>query len=404
MDLKPVKFMKFRVPRGYRSGHQIELLKSGVQYFRACEKVIDEAEKYIHFQTYIVDDDETGRRFINALVRAARRGVRIYFLLDAYGGRSFSSDLVDKVGNAGILFRKFSPVFITRGFQFSLRLHHKVLLADGKVAIVGGINVANRYRGSRLMKPWLDFAVLIRGPECGHMLNILKKLWNKAFLSKNEKSRETITEPVIYEEDIRVKILENNWYRNKIEILKSHRTALRRSRKRVTIFAGYFLPGRNERKLLRDASKRGVEIKIVLTAVSDTRLFNRATRFLYDVILRNNIRIYEYVPSVLHAKVMTVDGVWSTIGSYNMNHLSDYGSVELNADILDTEFADYFEGVLNEIIRKDCREITMLEFTKRRTWYYQLSGWISYQIIRFMMRVLFMLTTKKSKRLTIDQN
>jgi cardiolipin synthase len=176
MDLKPVKLIRFRVPRNYRGGHSIKLLRSGKEFFTETERVIDEAEKFIHFQTYIVDDDETGRRIVDALIRAAKRGVRIYFLLDAYGGRSFPKSLINKVEENGILFRKFSPVLITKGFHLSLRLHHKVLLADGKVGIVGGINVANRYHGTKLLKEWLDFAILIKGPECAHLLQISKKL------------------------------------------------------------------------------------------------------------------------------------------------------------------------------------------------------------------------------------
>jgi len=193
---------------------------------------------------------------------------------------------------------------------------------------------------------------------------------------------------------VKVKVIQNNWYRNKIEILKSYRSALKHSHNRMIIFAGYFLPGRNERKLLRNASRRGVDIKIVLSAESDAPVFKRATSFLFDFILRNNIKIYEYLPSNLHAKVATVDGNWSTIGSYNMNHLSDYGSVEMNADILDSQFATRFEELLKQIIEKDCRQVTFVEYTRRKTWLFQLSDWFSYQMIRILMRLMFLLTTK----------
>ena len=380
----------------YRGGHSIELLRSGENFFAASEKVIDEAKQYIHFQTYIVDDDETGRRIINALIRASKRGIRVYFLLDAYGGSSFSKDLIHKIEEAGVLFRMFSPGLITKGFQLSLRLHHKVLLADGGTAIIGGMNIADRYRGKDGLKAWLDFAILIKGPECSHVLFILKSLWNKAFISKKERSRETIHHPVLYIEDVKLKVTQNNWYRNKIEILKSYRSALKHAQTRMTIFASYFLPGRSERRLLRNASRRGVDIKIVLSAESDAPVFKRATNFLYDFILRNNITIYEYLPSNLHAKVATVDGNWSTIGSYNMNHLSDYGSIEMNADIFDTRFAEMFEEILLGIIEKDCRQVTPEEYIHRKTWLFQLTGWFLYQIIRIMMRLMFLLSAKKS--------
>jgi cardiolipin synthase len=389
--------MKIPSRHDYKSGHSIELLRSGENYFAACEKVIHEAENYIHFQTYILDDDETGRRFVNALCDAAKRGVRVYFLLDAYGGSNLSKDLIKTIEDAGIFFRMFSPIFISKGFQLSLRLHHKVLLIDGNIAIIGGMNIANRYHGTPKMKEWLDFAILIKGPECAHVLFILKRLWNKAFISKKERSGETVHHPVRYDENIRLKVLQNNWYRNKIEILKSYRSALKHAQNRMIIMASYFLPGRNERKLLRNASRRGVDIKIVLSAESDAPVFKRATNFLYDFILRNNIKIYEYLPSNLHAKVATVDGLWSTIGSYNMNHLSDYGSVEMNADILDKGFAEKFELLLRNIIEKDCRQVTFDEYIHRKTWLFQVTDWFSYQMIRLLMRIMFLLTAKKPK-------
>jgi cardiolipin synthase len=387
--------MEFTSSHDYKSGHSIELLRSGEQFFAEYERRILEATQFIHFQTYIVDDDETGRRIIDALIKAAGRGVRVYFLLDAFGSSSFSKELITEVEEAGILFRKFSPVFISKGFQMSLRLHHKVLLVDGEIAIIAGMNIANRYHGSPDVKEWLDFAILIKGPECAHVLFILKKLWNKTFISRKERSLEKILNPTVYEDSIKVKVLQNNWYRNKIEILKTYRSALKHSHNRMIIMASYFLPGRSERKLLRNASRRGVDITIVLAAQSDAVVFKSATNFLYDFILRNDIKIYEYLPSNLHAKVATVDGKWCTIGSYNMNHLSDYGSVEMNVDILDSDFALKFEKILLEIIRKDCRQVTFEEHIHKKFWLGQLFAWFSYQIIRIMMRIMFSLTAKR---------
>jgi len=381
----------------YKSGHSIELLRSGESYFAACEKAIDEAKIFIHFQTYIIDDDETGRRFVNALIRASQRGIRVYFLLDAYGSSSLSNELINQVVEAGILFRKFSPGLITKGFKFSLRLHHKVLLVDGELAIIGGMNIANRYHGTPESKEWLDFALLIKGPVCAHILFILKRLWHKAFIAKKDRSRETVHDIPVYAEDVRVKVLQNNWYRNKIEILKSYRSALKHSHERMIIFNSYFLPGRNERKLLKNASRRGVDIKIVFSAESDAPVFKRATSFLYDFILRNNIKIYEYLPSNMHAKVATVDGNWVTIGSYNMNHLSDYGSVEMNADVLDSKFAEEFEKILQHIIDHDCRQVTFVDYVNRKTWLFQLADWFSYQMIRILLRLMFLLSSGKPK-------
>jgi cardiolipin synthase A/B len=389
--------MKVTSKHDYKGGHSVELLNSGEPFFVANVNAIDKAKKYIHFQSYIMDEDETGLRIIDALIRAADRGVRIYLLLDAYGTKYLSGDLIKKIDNSGILFRFFSPAFITKGFQLSLRLHHKVLLVDGELAIIGGMNFADRYRGTSGKKEWLDFALIVKGPECIHINSILRKLWNKTFLSREERSNEILHSAKTYDENVRLRITENNWYRNKIEILRSYRSAFKHAQHHMIIFASYFLPGRLERKLLRLASARGVDIKIVLAAESDAPIFKRATKFLYEYILRNNIKIYEYLPSNLHAKVATVDGKWCTLGSYNLNHLSDYGSVEMNVDILDSSFTEGFEKILLKIIKNNCRQVTFKDFLLKKRWITQFSGWISYQMIRLFMRIMAQMTSKKGK-------
>lgn len=387
-----------RLPKHeYKEGHHVELLQSGDPFFSAVIRVIDEAKRYIHFQTYIIDEDDTGRRIVDALVRAAGRGVRIYMLLDAFGTKYLTKEFIDKIEDAGILFRFFSPVFITKGFQLSLRLHHKVILTDGELAIIGGMNFADRYNGTAAVREWLDFAVLIRGPECIHVNSICRKLWNKTFISKEERATEIVYSTPSYEQNISLRVVENNWYRNKIEILRSYRSALKNARHHMIIFASYFLPGRLERKLFRLASARGVDIRIVLAAKSDAPMFNRATSFLYEYILRNNIKIYEYYPANLHAKVATVDGKWCSIGSYNLNHISDYGSIEMNVNIMNEAFTTGFEKILTDIMKNDCRQVTVEEFLRRRTLWSRFSGWTSYQMIRLLMRIMAQMTSKKGK-------
>jgi cardiolipin synthase len=247
------------------------------------------------------------------------------------------------------------------------------------------------------VRGWLDFAVLIKGPECIHVNSICRKLWNKTFISKEERATEIVYSTPSYEQNIGLRVVENNWYRNKIEILRSYRVALKNAHHHMIIFASYFLPGRLERKLFRLASARGVDIRIVLAAKSDAPMFKRATSFLYEYILRNNIKIYEYYPANLHAKVATVDGKWCTVGSYNLNHISDYGSIEMNVNILNEAFTSGFEKILTDIMKNDCRQVTVEEFLRRRTWWSRFRGWISYQMIRLLMRIMAQMTSRKGK-------
>ncbi len=378
------------------NGHQVSLLRSGKQFFDATEKILDEAVSYIHFQTYILDEDDTGKRIVGALIRAARRGVRVYLLLDAFGTKYLTDDFIESIERSGIFFRFFAPVFVTDKSQLSLRLHSKVVLVDGEVAIIGGINIADRYSGQNGKVPWLDFAVMMRGPECEYVLDICRKNWNKTFLGKGKRSLERIEKTVSYPDNVSLKVNLNNWYRNKTEISRNYRSMIRFAQKRITIFASYFLPGSNERKLLAKAAERSIAITIVLAAESDTPIFEMATHFLYDFILRHNIKLYEYQPANLHAKVAVADGKWSTVGSYNMNHISDYASIEVNVGILDDAFTLNFEEILDNIIAHDCKEITIKE-NRKRLLLTRFIGWVAYISVRFVMRVLVQMTVKKTK-------
>ena len=224
----------------------------------------------------------------------------------------------------------------------------------------------------------------------------LQEKLEQNFISKDKRSLEHLEKTDSYPDNVALKVNLNNWYRNKTEISRNYRSMIRKAQNRITIFASYFLPGSNERKLLAKASERGIDITIVLAAESDTPIFERATHYLYDFILKNKIKIYEYQPSNLHAKVAVVDGIWSTIGSYNMNHISDYASIEVNVGILDEAFTLNFEEILNKIIANDCEEITINE-NRKRFFINRFRGWLAYISVRLVMRVLVQMTTKRKK-------
>jgi cardiolipin synthase len=310
-------------------------------------------------------------------------------LLDDFGSAKFSKSLNMRIKEAGIFYRRFSPVWTTKGPKFSLRLHHKLLLVDGKTAIIGGINIADKYHGIANFKEWLDFAVLIKGPVCSDFLEIARKLWNKKFTAKKNRSLEKIENPEFFENGLKVKVIQNNWYRRKLEIFKSYRTAIWSSHDKIILVASYFLPGGKNRRLLRKASRRGVDINIMLAAESDVPVFKRATNYLYGFLLRNNIKIFEYKHANVHAKAATFDGKLSTIGSYNLNHLSNFGSIELNVNILDSTFSKNFENLLAGILEKDCHQITMEDYMKRRTWFSKFADWFSYIFVRLMLKLVF---------------
>jgi cardiolipin synthase len=152
----------------------------------------------------------------------------------------------------------------------------------------------------------------------------------------------------------------------------------------VILLCSYFLPGRIIRRVLKLALRRGVKINLIIAGLSDVPLAKHAERFLYDWLLRNNIVIYEYQKGVLHGKVATCDSRWMTIGSYNINNVSAYASIELNIDVLHSGKTMELEDRLKQIIKNDCEQVTFDQHLKSKTWMIQLMRWASYELIRIV--------------------
>mgnify|MGYP003637018082 CR=1 FL=1 len=142
----------------------IELVHSGEDYFLRLEKLIERAEKEIHLQTYIFENDETGNRIAACLKEAAQRKVKVYVLLDAYGSSALPDSFAEDLIQHGILLRFFSPLFSLNNFYIGRRMHHKIVVADKKIALIGGINIADKYHGTTASAPWLDYAVQLNCP------------------------------------------------------------------------------------------------------------------------------------------------------------------------------------------------------------------------------------------------
>ncbi|HMG88830.1 MAG TPA: phospholipase D-like domain-containing protein [Chryseolinea sp.] len=341
---------------GYTSNNGIELIRGGAPFFDLLERLIDGASQSIHFQMYIYEEDETGQRIAHALIRAANRGVKVYLLLDGYASRSFrdSATLTD-IKNAGIHFRWFEPLFRGHNFFVGRRMHHKIIVADEAQGLVAGLNITNRYNDIDGQPGWLDYGALVRGEAAKELYNRCVQMWFRRAPRSNNVSVRTPPGP---DGDCFVRVRVNDWARNRNQISRSYIEMLQRAQKSITIMSSYFVPGRVIRKYLRAASKRGVKIRIIMTKSSDIALAKAAERFFYPWLLRRNIEIYEYRQKVLHAKVATYDNLWVTIGSYNVNDLSAYASIELNLDVHDQGFSATVDQALDRIIERDCDRIT----------------------------------------------
>ena len=381
---------KYSNSKNYTSNNRVKLIPGGREYFDLLIQLIDQAAESIHLQTYLFESDETGARVAQALMAAAKRKVDVRLLADGYASQSLSKKMIQDLHASGVHLRFFEPLLKSKYFYFGRRLHHKILVVDARFALTGGINIANRYNDMPGLPAWLDFALFAEGEIARSLCITCWKTWN----GFPEKMDITPCEEKQIQFDFEepemsmVRMRRNDWVRRKNEISATYIEMFRNAQSHITIMCSYFLPGKIIRKLLRKASKRGVKIKIITAGPSDVMLSKYAERWMYDWLLRNDISLYEYQPTVLHAKVALCDSKWLTIGSYNINNISAYASIELNLDIRDTVFTKEMEQRMEKIIETECIPITKEQLSRSKNVFRQLLHWTSYQLIRFMFYIL----------------
>lgn len=364
-----------------------QLIRSGKPFFQRLIQLIDEAASIIHIQTYIFGDDETGHSVAEALKRATARGVHVFLLADGYAS-NLSKPFIQELRNAGIRFRYFEPIFRSAHFYFGRRLHHKVVVIDGKKALVGGINLADRYNDMPAEQAWMDMALEVNGSVALELQQVCVELWRKKTISTliRRNVPKLVHEGQARTEDCLVRIRRNDWVMAKEQIWRSYAGLFRRSQEEIIIMCSYFLPGRVYQKILKRAVERGVQVKVILAGQSDVKIAKHAERYLYRWMLRNGVQVYEYQPTVLHAKVAVIDGLWLTVGSYNINDISAYASIELNLEVRDALLGKELKTTLEDIIAKDCIHITKEKAVGLFSWAH-FKQLLSFYFIRFILKL-----------------
>jgi cardiolipin synthase len=371
----------------YSLKNKVQLIQGGKPYFDLLLDLINNAIESIHLQTYIFDDDETGLQVANALIAAAKRNVSVYLLADGYASQVMSTKFIAELKASGINFRFFEPFFKSRQFYFGRRLHHKIFVADTRFALTGGINITNRYNDMPEKDAWLDFALYTEGDIARELCVLCWKTWNNfpVNMGLTPCEKKQFTYHFKGEEMSKLRMRRNDWIRRKNEISATYIDMFRHAKSHIMIMCSYFLPGKAIRRLLKNAARRGVKIQVITAGNSDVILSKYAERWLYDWMLRNKIELFEYQPTVLHAKVSVCDTEWLTIGSYNINNLSAYASIELNIDVYDTIVARQMENLLKTTIENDCIAITEQFHKKTTNIFKQFIRWCSYEIIRLIL-------------------
>lgn len=394
---KPTPRKKRRKSRSehYTTQNRVELVRGGKPYFDCLLKMIADAQESIHLQTYIYEDDHTGQLVAAALKDAARRKVQVYMLADGYASKKLSRELIRDLKEAGVHFRFFDPLLKSRHFYFGRRLHRKVVVVDATSALVGGVNVTDRYNDMPDQPAWLDFGVYIEGEAAGELCELCRKSWSNYLVDVKPVACTPQSFRIAPDKAAEVSMRRNDWVRNKNEISSTYINMFRSSRSHITILCSYFLPGRIIRRQLVYAARRGVKIRVITAGFSDVMLSKYAERYLYNWLLRHNIGLYEYQPNVLHGKIAVCDSQWVTIGSYNINDISAYASIELNMNVKNARFAEQAETTLQQIMDKDCVPITREYQTQTHNIFKQFGRWFSYEFIR---AVFFLFTFYYKRR------
>ncbi len=382
----------------YTTQNEVKLIRGGKDYFVALLQLIDNARETIHFQTYIYTEDETGRMVTDALKKAVKNKVEVYLMADGYASQDLSASFVAELKSAGIHFRFFEPVFKSSNFYFGRRMHYKVVVADATHALVGGVNIANKYNDMPGKPAWLDFALHVTGEVSMDLCIQCRKTW-KGYQGSDKIAacRNKLIDTEILSTNVcEVRMRCNDWVWKKNDISRTYFEMLNNATSQITILCSYFLPGKKVRRQMELAVKKGVNIRIIAAGPSDVMLSKYAERWLYDWLLRLGIELYEYQRNVLHAKIAVCDNKWMTIGSYNINNISAYASMELNFDVRNAAFATNACEKLEEIIANDCIRITHEDLLKTTNIFKQFVRWLSYQFIRVMFYIFTFYFKQKS--------
>ncbi len=332
----------------YSGQNKVQLFRAGTSFFKLLEQLINNAKQRIYIKVYIWKEDDTGNLIARLLMEASKRKVAVYVMADGYASQGLSDEFVLALRKSGVHFKFFEPLLRSTNFYFGRRMHEKVVVVDGMYATVAGINFADHYNSINNSLPWLDYALYVEGDAAYDLDSICKKDWKDHSFS--------LTKPTLTSigQQYSVRIRQNDWVKGKQNIWKTYFHWFNQSKESITIMSSYFLPGRVLMNRLSAASSRGVKVKVVLAGPSDVMTAKYAERYLYRWMLRNNIEIYEYQPTVLHAKLMVVDNHFVTIGSYNVNNISTYASTELNLDVRNRDFAKEVQHTIDFIIKNDC--------------------------------------------------
>src|SRR5688572_9124159 len=363
-------------------GNRVQALVNGDEIFADMLQAIRGAQKSITFEMYIYWRGTIGDEFAAALAERARAGVRVHVLIDALGSQKIDEAVIERMKEAGVRVELYNPVRWHTLARMNNRTHRKIMVVDGTIGYTGGAGIGDEWRGdARNPGEWRDTHFRLEGPAVAQMQAAFMENWIE------------VTGEVLHGAEYFPELAPAGASRAQFFVsspggggesaqllyLMSIAAAGRSSR----LSAAYFVPDNNEVRQLVAARARGVRVQLIVPgAVTDSALVRRASRSTWGELLRAGVEIYEYQPTFFHVKVMTVDGLWVSVGSTNFDTRSFSTNDEANLNVYDRAFAQAQEGIFAADLARS-RRVTLEEWERRplleRLWEHA-SGLLSSQL------------------------
>ena len=356
------------------TGNSVRLLQDGPATYRAMLQAIAAARDHVNMETYILDDDATGQLFVQALIRKQQEGVQVNLIHDSVGTLQTPKAFFDQLTSAGVQVLEFNPVnplAAKKGWELNQRDHRKLLIVDGSTAFLGGINISGVYSsGSSMVKHtarpgdprWRDTDIQIDGPVVADFQKLFLDAWvsqkgpllaQRDYFPKLKAAGDQVVRAIGSSPDDAYS-----------QIYGTLLSAIHSAETRVSVTNAYFVPDPQLVQAMESAAKRGVEVVLILPSQTDSWLVLHAGRAHYERLLRAGVQIYERRGVILHSKTALIDGVWSTVGSTNLDWRSFLHNYEINAVILGEAFGRQLQAMFDRD-RAESDVITLAQWERR---------------------------------------
>ncbi len=358
------------------TGNQVLLLQDGPATYRAMYSAIQAAADHINLETYILDDDEVGQRFVQALIEKQQQGVQVNLIRDSVGTFGTPAALFERMQDSGISVLEFNPVnplSAKKTWALNQRDHRKLLVVDGHTAFLGGINISSVYSGGSASKAsgttrpdgnlaWRDTDLQIRGPVVADFQKLFMDAWEgqkgpplaaRNYFPPPQNAGPEVVRAIGSSPDEPFSLI----YATLLSAIGSAETS-------VYVTNAYFAPDPQLLAALEAAAGRGVDVTLILPSQTDSWLVFHAGRGYYARLLRAGVKLFERRGVILHSKSVLIDGVWATVGSTNLDWRSFLHNHELNAVVLGADFGRQMQAMFaKDLAASD--EITLEKWRSR---------------------------------------